>query len=862
MLKENMLVGAIVIYRREVRPFTDRQIELVKNFAAQAVIAIENARLLNELRQRTGDLTESLQQQTATADVLSVISRSPSDVAPVFDVIGERAEKLCSAEISVVSVLDGDRIRVASIRGISRDNVELLRAHFPMPLDRNTVTARTIKSGAVVHIGDVLADTTYDNKVLAEQTGYRSCLGVPMHHEGQIVGAIFVARTEPGLFSDNQIRLLEIFADQAVIAIQNVRMFEEVQARTRDLSEALTYQTASSNILGVIASSPTDIGPALQAIVESACKLCGSYDATVVLKLGSELHFKAHHGPIPTGQRPRPISREWVTGRAVVDREPVQMPDFHSPEAAEFPDGQLQSREQGHRCTLAVPLLREGEAIGALALRRLEPVAFNERQISVLQSFADQAVIAIENVRLFDEVQAKTDDLSEALRYQIGSARILNVIASSPTDVQPVLKAIVESACELCDAYDAVVILKEGEELQLRAHHGPIPMNRQRWANDRTSVSGRAIADRWPVHIHDVLAHEGVEFEVARGMSLVDGCRTLLSAPLLREGEPIGALVLRRSEVHPFSEEQIRLLQTFADQAVIAIGNVRLFEQVQQRTRELSKSLEDLRAAQERLVQTEKLASLGHLTAGIAHEIKNPLNFVNNFSALSAELIDEMKGVLSKISLGNDKREELDEITRMLKSNLEKVVQHGKRADSIVKNMLQHSREGSGENRSADINAIVDESLNLAYHGARAEKAGFSIVLRRELDPSVGEADIYPQEITRVLLNLISNGFYAATKRKEEAGDGFEPTLSAMTKNLGERVEIRIRDNGTGIPEQVRAKIFNPFFTTKPSGEGTGLGLSISHDIIVKQHGGTIDVESAPGKFTEFRIVIPRTRQK
>src|SRR4051812_24082265 len=563
MLKENMLVGAIVIYRREVRPFTDRQIELVKNFAAQAVIAIENARLLNELRQRTGDLTESLQQQTATADVLSVISRSPSDVAPVFDVIGERAEKLCSAEISVVSVLDGDRIRVASIRGISRDNVELLRAHFPMPLDRNTVTARTIKSGAVVHIGDVLADTTYDN-TLAEQTGYRSCLGVPMRHEGQIVGAIFVARTEPGLFSDNQIRLLEIFADQAVIAIQNVKMFEEVQARTRDLSEALTYQTASSNILGVIASSPTDIGPALQAIVESACKLCDSYDATVVLKLGSELHFKAHHGPIPTGQRPRPISREWVTGRAVVDRAPVQVPDFHSLEAAEFPDGQLQSREQGHRCTLAVPLLREGEAIGALALRRLEPVAFNERQISVLQSFADQAVIAIENVRLFDEVQAKTDDLSEALRYQTGSARILNVIASSPTDVQPVLKAIVESACELCDAYDAVVILKDGEELQLRAHHGPIPMNRQRWANNRTSVSGRAIADRWPVHIHDVLAHEGVEFEIARGMSLVDGCRTLLSAPLLREGEPIGALVLRRSEIHPFSEEQIRLLQTFA----------------------------------------------------------------------------------------------------------------------------------------------------------------------------------------------------------------------------------------------------------------------------------------------------------
>jgi signal transduction histidine kinase/HAMP domain-containing protein len=277
---------------------------------------------------------------------------------------------------------------------------------------------------------------------------------------------------------------------------------------------------------------------------------------------------------------------------------------------------------------------------------------------------------------------------------------------------------------------------------------------------------------------------------------------------------------------------------------------------------ELAASLDDLRNAQDRLVQTEKLASLGQLTAGIAHEIKNPLNFVNNFSALSEELVGEMKDVLSNIPLDQNKREELDEITQTLKSNLEKVVQHGKRADSIVKNMLQHSREGSGEHRAADINAIVDESLNLAYHGARAEKAGFNIALQRDLDPSVGMADIYPQEITRALLNLISNGFYAATKRKVEVGDGFEPMLSATTKSLGDKVEIRIRDNGTGIPEEVREKIFNPFFTTKPSGEGTGLGLSMSHDIIVKQHGGSIDVETEPGLFTEFKIVLPRTSQR
>src|SRR6185437_7558138 len=299
-----------------------------------------------------------------------------------------------------------------------------------------------------------------------------------------------------------------------------------------------------------------------------------------------------------------------------------------------------------------------------------------------------------------------------------------------------------------------------------------------------------------------------------------------------------------------FSKGAIELLQTFGAQSVLAIQNARLFESVDARTRELASSLDELRTAQDRLVQTEKLASLGQLTAGIAHEIKNPLNFVNNFSSLSAELIDELNDVLKPAALDDKTREEIDELTHMLKSNLEKVVQHGQRADSIVKNMLLHSREGSGEHRPADINAIVEESLNLAYHGARAEKSGFNITLQRDFDPAAGLIDLYPQEITRVFLNLISNGFYAANKRKEaekEAGqEGFEPTLRASTKSLGNNVEIRIRDNGTGIPLEVKEKMFNPFFTTKPAGEGTGLGLSMSHDIIVKQHGGKIDVATEP----------------
>jgi signal transduction histidine kinase len=257
-------------------------------------------------------------------------------------------------------------------------------------------------------------------------------------------------------------------------------------------------------------------------------------------------------------------------------------------------------------------------------------------------------------------------------------------------------------------------------------------------------------------------------------------------------------------------------------------------------------------------VQTQKLASLGQLTAGNAHEIKNPLNFVNNFSGVSVELLDELQDALKGRDLNEKTRNEIAELANTLRGNLDKIVQHGKRADSIVKNMLLHSREGSGEHRPVDINALVEEAVNLAYHGARAEKQGFNIALERTLDPAAGQVDCFPQEIIRVLLNLISNGFYAATKRKARANGGYEPTLTAATRNLGDRVEIRIRDNGTGIPPEVRDKLFNPFFTTKPAGEGTGLGLSISHDIIVKQHSGLIEIDSEPGEYTDVRIVLPR----
>jgi signal transduction histidine kinase len=475
---------------------------------------------------------------------------------------------------------------------------------------------------------------------------------------------------------------------------------------------------------------------------------------------------------------------------------------------------------------------------------------FNDMGARLQESYAD----------LEKKVESRTAELSETLQQQTATADVLKVMSRSAFDLQPVFNTIIQTACRLCEAEFAMIFELRGDRYEIAAANNAAEAFVKHAAEHRLplgrgSLVGRTAQERKPIHIPDCLADPDY---AAMDYYAVGKYRTMLGVPLLREGAPIGVIGMMRTAVRPFSDKQIELVTTFADQAVIAIENVRLFEEVQARTQELSQSLDDLRTAQDRLIQTEKLASLGQLTAGIAHEIKNPLNFVNNFSALSGELIDELNEVLKSTNLDDKTREEIDELTHMLKANLEKVVQHGKRADSIVKNMLLHSREGSGEHRPADINAILEESLNLAYHGARAEKAGFNITLKRDLDPNAGMVDLYPQEITRVFLNLISNGFYAATKRKQSGEAGFEPTLAASTRNLGNRVEIRIRDNGTGIPPEVKEKIFNPFFTTKPVGEGTGLGLSMSHDIVVKQHGGAIDVDTKPGVFTEFIITLPR----
>ena len=499
-------------------------------------------------------------------------------------------------------------------------------------------------------------------------------------------------------------------------------------------------------------------------------------------------------------------------------------------------------------------MIRDNTVIGAIGVANFKPKVFSDKQVALIKSFADQAVIAIENTRLLSE-------LRESLQQQTATADVLKVISRSAFHLQSVLDTLLNSAARLCQADHSFIFLREGDVYRCAAGSGEIPewidyLKQQTIRPGRGTIAARTALEGRTVHIPDVLADREYTFLEAQKRG---GYRTALGVPLLREGVSIGVIVLTRPTVRPFDASHIALVTTFADQAVIAIENVRLFESVEARTRELAASLEELRTTQDRLVQTQKLALLGQLTAGIAHEIKNPLNFVNNFAGISAEMIDELREVFGDVTLTEEKRNEIAELMDTLRNNFDKVVHHGRRADAIVKNMLQHSREGSGEHRVIDINALVEESLNLAWHGARAETQGFELQLKQSFDPSAGAADIFPQDIRRALLNMISNGFYAATKRRADTNGGdYEPTLTASTKNLGDRVEVRIRDNGTGMPPDVKEKMFNPFFTTKPTGEGTGLGLSISHDIIVKQHGGSIEVDTQPGEFTEIRVILPR----
>ena len=597
MLQDGTPLGVIFCWRPEPRGFTDAQVALVRTFADQAVIAIENVRLFKELEAKNRDLTETLEQRTATSEILRVISSSPTDVQPVFDIIGERAEKLCDAAISVVSSFDGELLHLVSLHGVAPAGEDAIRNAFPMRPDDETVSARAVKTRAVVHVADVLHDARYQQKGTARRSGYRGCLGVPMVREGQVTGVIFVARTRPGLFTDTQVELLKTFADQAVIAIQNVRLFTELEARNAELTGTLARQTATGEVLRAISRAQTDAQPVFDIIAASALRLCSGGHSGVWLYDGELIHLAALENVSPEGAEairrdfPRRADERSAVGRAILARAVAQITDVLEDPAYGLGS---QARTRGFRSFLATPMLRDGELIGVIGVGRPEPGPFPDTQIELLRTFADQAVIAIENVRLFRELEARNRDLTETLEQQTATGEILRVISSSPTDIQPVLDTIVQSAVRLCDGLYGAVNMFDGEMiLRTAASHNYTPEalavveRMYPMRPSRRQLTGRAILSRAFAHLPDVLNDP----EYAPDIALAGGWRSALAAPMLREGHPIGTILVTRTQTGPFSDRQIELLKTFADQAVIAIENVRLFKELEARNAELTGTL-------------------------------------------------------------------------------------------------------------------------------------------------------------------------------------------------------------------------------------------------------------------------------
>jgi len=783
MLKDQEAVGVFAIYRQEVHPFTEKQIELVKNFAAQAVIAIENTRLLNELR-------ESLQRQTATADVLKVISRSTFDLQTVFDTLIGSAARLCRADkANMFRLIDG-QFKYVAFHGFPPEYAEYMRS-LPTRVHRGSVIGRAALDAKIVHIHDVLADPEFTLVDAQKRGEFRTALGVPLMREGTPIGAFFLSRA-------------------------NVEPFSEVQARTRELQESLEYQTAISEVLNVISRSPSDIRPVLDTIAETAQKLCQSEHVFIFRLEAGRYHLAASKDVSAEqikwlAENPITPDRGAITGRAALERRPVQVEDvLADPEYVMDRAG-----HKGFRTVLGVPLLRDDVAIGVIALSRAIVKPFTDKQIELVSTFANQAVIAIENVRLFEAEQERTRELSDSLQQQTATADVLKVISRSTFDLQTVLDTLVKSARDLCDADMAAMHRQQGTKYQAIATYGSAAEHRELripFEAGRGTVLGRTLLERRPVQVLDVVADPDYSLQEVQKKF---GFRTVLAVPMLREGNPVGAIVLMRLTVRPFTDKQIELAQAFADQAGIAIENVRLFDEIQDKSRQLEM------ASQHK----------SQFLANMSHELRTPLNAILGYAELMAdgaygEPSEKMTGVLKRLEA------------------------NGKHLLGLINDVLDLSKIEAGqlvlELSDYSVQDIAQTVRSTLEPLAADKKLAFKVELAPELPAGHGDG----RRLTQVLINLVGNAI--------KFTDSGEVVIKAEADNGS--FNVSVCDTGPGISAADQAKLFQEFqqadnAITRKKG-GTGLGLAISKRII-EMHGGKIWVESQVGQGSTFAFTLP-----